>query len=295
MTEPRSTATLARILFSPDGATTLGYEFVDAGSPQLLVTDVAATRGDGVFETISVGSGLPQALNPHLDRFAKSAALLDLPHPDLGVWRAAVHEAAATMADHDEAQVKLVLSRGVEGQPAPTGWVYASVAPDYRATRTIGIGVVLLDRGLAHNVAQTSPWLLAGAKTLSYAVNLAALREARRRGADDVVFVSSDGFLLEGPVSNLIIRRGMTLSTPRTDLGILTGTTQSDVFAWAESQGFATEQALLTPSDLTGADAAWLVSSVRHAAPLHAIDGSDFALDGELTAGINAALRARTG
>ena len=47
--------------------------------PQVRVTDVAATRGDGVFETISIGSGHPQALGAHLERFARSARMLDLP------------------------------------------------------------------------------------------------------------------------------------------------------------------------------------------------------------------------
>ena len=49
------------------------------------------------------------------------------------------------------------------------------------------------------------PWLLAGAKTLSYAVNMAALRHAERHGAGDVIFVSSDGYVLEGPRSTVVI------------------------------------------------------------------------------------------
>ncbi len=54
----------------------------------------------------------------------------------------------------------------------------------------------MLDRGYRHDAERTSPWLLAGAKTLSYAVNRAMLREAARRGADDAIFVSSDGYVL---------------------------------------------------------------------------------------------------
>ena len=140
----------------------------------------------------------------------------------------------------------------------------------------------------------TSPWLLAGAKTLSYAVNRAALREAARRGADDVLFVSSDGYLLEGAVSNLLLRRGNQLITPRVDLGILAGTTQADLYTWAEAEGFVTGYELLTPADLERADAAWLVSSVRHVAPVRAVDGVERPIDAELTERLNAALHART-
>src|SRR5690625_6308022 len=68
--------------------------------------------------------------------------------------------------------------------------------------------VVTLDRGLASTVVDTSPWLLPGAKTLSYAVNMAATREAVRRGAEDVLFVSTDGYALEGPTSTLLVRQG---------------------------------------------------------------------------------------
>jgi 4-amino-4-deoxychorismate lyase len=262
--------------------------------PQLSVLDVAATRGDGIFETISIGRGHPQAFDAHLARFARSARMLDLPALDETLWRDAVLAIADRLADHDEAWVKIVLTRGIEGQPAPTGWAYGTVSPEFRRERTEGVDVVLLDRGLRSDVSTTSPWLLAGAKTLSYAVNRAVVREAQRRGADDVVFVSTDGMLLEGPTSTLVIRRGDELATPPDAFGILPGTTQVDLFAAADTWGLRTAVTPVTVDDLLAADAAWLVSSVRHAAPVRSVDARPLTVDAPLTAAMNGFLRART-
>jgi 4-amino-4-deoxychorismate lyase len=284
---------LVQFAAGPDGISTTGHRVVPVGDPVLSALDLAATRGDGVFETISVGRGAPQALEPHLVRFARSARMLDLPAPDLDAWRAIVLDVAGRLAAHDEAWIKTVLTRGVEGADVPTAWASGAPSADFSAARTEGVAVALLDRGVRSDVASSSPWLLAGAKTLSYAVNMAAKREAARRGADDVVFVSTDGALLEGPTATLILRRGDLLSTPRADLGILAGTTQADVFAWAHEHGLRTEHALLSPSDLASADAAWLVSSVRHAAPLRAVDGAPLAVDVELSNAMNRFLATR--
>ena len=296
---------LVRLAFAEDGSPA-GHYPADVAAPQLSVLDLAATRGDGIFETISLGNGHLQALEPHLARFAHSAAMLDLPVPDAAHWREAIRDVAGNLAGVDgpvdEGFVKIVMSRGVEGGSGtllpgatiPTGWALAAVAPDHSPARRNGIRVVLLDRGYRHDIAQTAPWLLTGAKTLSYAINRGVFREAARRGADDALFVSSDGYLLEAAVSNLVLKRGQTLLTPRTDQGILAGTTQADIFTWATGRGFATEYALLTVDDLASADAAWLVSSGRHAAPIRAIDGVERAVDAGLTTEINDDLHART-
>lgn len=268
------------------------FRIVDLHQPQLSALDLAATRGDGIFESISVGEGRAQAMQHHLRRFARSAATLELPAPDLAVWESAVYAAIDALDSVPEASVKAVLSRGVEGDGRPTGWVLASVSPDFTRVRIDGVRVVLLDRGLRHDVELTSPWLLAGAKTLSYAVNRSVLREAARRDADDVVFVSSDGYLLEGPTSSLIYRVGDRLVTPGTGLGILEGTTQASVFRYTEGLGLSSGYELATPDALRSADAAWLVSSVRLAAPIRQLDGESFGVDAELTAGINDYLRA---
>jgi 4-amino-4-deoxychorismate lyase len=277
---------------TPGGA---AFELVDPGIPHVSALDLAATRGDGIFEGISVSAGRAHAVDAHLRRFAQSAAKLDLPAPDLILWRAAIDAVIAELDATPEASIKTVMTRGIEGDPEarPTGWVYGWPAPDHSVARSTGIAVITLDRGYRHDVEQTSPWLLAGAKTLSYAINRAVLREAARRGADDVIFVSSDGFVLEGPTSSVLFRRGNTLLTPGTGLGILDGTTQGDLFGWAKEQRMQTGFELLTPADLVKADALWLVSSGRQAAPIRAIDGAEHEIDVELTAAMNGYLLSR--
>jgi 4-amino-4-deoxychorismate lyase len=264
----------------------------DPDEPLLSVLDLGATRGDGIFETISVGSGSPQALEHHLRRFASSAARLELPAPDAAAWREAILASIAAIDPTEEASVKTVLTRGVEGDGRPTGWVHATRSPDYSRERVAGIRVVTLDRGYRHDVEETSPWLLAGAKTLSYAVNRSVMREAARRQADDVIFVSSDGFVLEGPSSSVVFRIGDRILTPGTGLGILDGTTQASIFRHVEGLGMETGYELLSPAALRAADAVWLVSSVRLAAPVRQLDGVALAIDAGLTAGINASLKA---
>jgi 4-amino-4-deoxychorismate lyase len=273
-----------------------GAPFVrrDPAAAQVSVSDLGVTRGDGIFESISVASGRAQALEPHLARFAVSARMLQLPAPDLDAWREAIVAAVAMHDDVPEAYIKTVLTRGVEGDGRPTGWLYMEPSnPAFARARTEGIRVVTLDRGYATTVAREFPWLLQGAKTLSYGLNRAAGREAASRGADDVIFVSTDGYLLEGPTSNVILRTGDRLVTPRTDIGILAGTTQAHIFAYAQGVGMDTDYELLTPEDLRKADAAWLVSSVRHAAPVRSVDGEDRPMDPRLTAAINEFLLTR--
>lgn len=259
-----------------------GSRPADPAAPALLVTDLAATRGDGVFETIGVFDGRAVNVGPHLDRLERSARMMDLPLPAREELSAAMEAAIAAHDPVAELTVRVIVSRGVEGSGEPTAWVHARAADDWSSHRA-GMRVITLDRGLATTAPRTSPWLLAGAKSLSYAVNMAATREAVRRGARDVLFVASDGYVLEGPTSTLLVRRGEDFLTTPVSAGVLPGTSVGTLFEALRAEGRSAREELMTVADVAGSDAAWLLSSSRLAAPLTHLDETELPVDRELT------------
>ena len=260
---------------------TLDGEVRDPGEPLLFGDDLAAVRGDGVFETLLVRDGSACLLESHLRRLAHSAVMLDLPAPDPDAWRRAVDTAVRQWAAQtlDEGALRLVYSRGRESGAGPTGYLTVSALPQrVRTSRADGVAAVLLDRGPPAAGVQTMPWLLAGAKTLSYAVNMAALRHAASLGADDVIFVSSDGYVLEGPRSTVVIALAgpdgrPCFLTPPPWYPILRGTTQQALFEVARAAGYDCDYQALRPADLAAAQGVWLVSSITLAARVRALDG----------------------
>jgi len=256
----------------------------EPGTPLVHPDDLAVVRGDGIFETLLVRDGRGCLVESHLQRLSQSAKSMELPAPDLPSWRHAIEVAARQWAagSDDEGALRLIYSRGRESGSAPTAYVMVNPVPDRVAeVRREGLAAVTLDRGLPAVGADAMPWLLAGAKTLSYAVNMAALRHAARQGAGDVIFVSSDGYVLEGPRSTVVVATDshenadsdLCLLTPPPWYPILRGTTQQALFEVARTKGYDCDYRALRVADLFAAQGIWLVSSMTLAARLHTLDG----------------------
>lgn len=263
----------------------------DPHQPQLRITDLGAIRGDGIFETMLAIEGSVRKFAPHLDRMNRSAEIIEIGLPPEESWRAAVElgldEFRTRGGLPDEVSVRLTATRGVEGEPASedrrfagTYWVLLTPVSDtMRASRGKPISVTLLDRGYDSTASERAPWLLLSAKTLSYAVNMAALRWAAQHGHDDVIFYTSDGQILEAPTSTLLMLSHDSagtpqLTTPTLKTGILPGTSQGAIFAAAEREGWGLHYGPITQDQLFAAEHAWLISSVRLASPIRQIDST---------------------
>ena len=245
-----------------------GRGVVDPDQPAVYADDEALLRGRAAFETLRVYGGRPFRLEDHLGRLAASAERIGLPEPDPDEARS-LAAAALEHAQAPEAVLRFYWTPGREGGERPTLLaLVSSLPPQLEALRARGIRLVSL-----LGIRAEAPWLLGGVKSTSYAVNMAAEAEARRRGADDAVFVAADGTLLEGPVTNIWWRRGRVLFTPQLELGILAGVTRAELMAAAPEAGYEVREGAFPLDDLLGAEEAFTSSSVREVLPVVEIDG----------------------
>jgi 4-amino-4-deoxychorismate lyase len=251
----------------------LGPELCPPGAPFLGADDTGVLRGDGIFERFLVIGGLPRHLEYHLARMARSAESVELELPSAGAWREAAAVAIEAWPGADEWSMRLVCTRGPEDGGPPTAYVLGQdLSPSVTRQRLAGVAIVTLARGMPSGLSVEAPWLLLGAKTLSYAVNMAAKRWAESKGADDAIFVGSDGVVWEGANSAVVVSQGGRLVSPPASVGILDSISVARLFSAAEAAGWDVAREELKVHELFEADGVWLSSSLRFAR-VHTLDG----------------------
>jgi 4-amino-4-deoxychorismate lyase len=244
-----------------------GRGLVPPDDPVVRADDEALLRGRAAFETLRVYGGRPFRLEAHLDRLAASARAIGLPP----VEKRQLEELAALVlprAAAADAVLRFVWTAGpAEGSPVGLallseipGWIEETRASGARAVSLLGVRAAV-------------PWLLPGVKSTSYAINMAAEAEAKKRGADEAIFVDAAQVVLEGTVTNVWWRRERTLYTPALGLGILAGVTRAALIDLAHAAGYAVEEGAYPLGELYAADEAFTSSSVREVMPLVEIDG----------------------
>jgi 4-amino-4-deoxychorismate lyase len=235
------------------------------GSGELTPTDRGLLYGEGVFETLHLRPGGPWLLDPHLDRLRHSADLLEIPLPPRADLAALAARATAAWQRDDEGALRLIAT------PATVYATVAAVPAAVRRERRDGIRLITASLG----IETRPPWSLAGAKTLSYAENLAAKRWARAQGADDLLWLDASGRALEAPTASLVWLAGDTLCTvPPDSAGILRGTTAEHLLRHAADLGLRAAARMITRAELDGADGIWLASSLRGLAEARTLDGA---------------------
>lgn len=261
---------------APRVVAVLGRGLVPPGSPVLRADDLGVLRGDGIFETLYVSGGGPWLLEEHLARMARSAARLELDLPGRDELASLVVLVCAEWPATVEGALRLVCTRGPEdGGPVTVFATLAAVGEEVRRSRRDGIAVRTATLGLSATVRPEAPWLLGGAKSVSYAVNMASQRWARQAGVDDVLWTSADGYALEAPTSTLVWLDGRRLCTvPADRTGVLPGTTARWLLDHAGDLGLSADERMVRPETLPDLDGAWLTSSVRGCVAIRALDGT---------------------
>ena len=270
----------------------LGRGVVDPDIPVIHADDAGLLRGLAAFETLRIYAGQPFAMAEHLERLRLSAARMQLGAPDAEALQHLAYDVleAAGVAD---CSLRFTVTGGRQGEGPVSMVVILPIPPDLEQVRAEGISAVALQLGTDPRLRKDAPWLLDGVKSTSYAVNMAAFDEARRRGAEDAVFIAADGSVLEGPVTNVWWRRDKVLYTPALDLGILAGVTRAYVIRLAGESGYDVVEGWFPLADMAGAEEVFSSSSVRELMPIVRLDHAPIGSGhpGEASLALQAALR----
>jgi branched-chain amino acid aminotransferase len=245
-------------------------ERLPSDAPHISARDRGFTLADGVFETMRARNGRVFRLSLHLARLNGALRTLSIPAPaDLREWM----DSAVNAAHAPDASIRLTVTRGVAagGVPAPADpnpTVVVTVAPPP------AFGSAIYEAGLNAAVAagrRNEFAMTAGLKTLAYTDAVAALIDARKAGADEVLFLDTAGHCSEASASNLFAVINGRLTTPPTSCAALPGITRGAVMEIARERDMPVDERPFDLRELETASEAFLTSSLRGIAPLVSI------------------------
>ena len=259
-----------------DGIAYVDGEYLPAGEAKISIFDVGFTRGDAVYDTVSVWKGWFFRLDDHVARFLRSCAGMRLtcPHPPALLRR--ILAGCVDRAGLEDAYVQMIVTRGsfpsiTRRDPRLCTNRFVAFALPYIWIASPEKQEAGIDLLVAENRRTPAEAIDPRVKNFNWMDLQRGLFEALDRGADTAVLCTPAGHLAEGPGFNLFVVKRGGLLTPRSN--VLEGITRRTVLELATEVGVTAREADLTSADLREADEAFLSSTAGGIMPVARVDG----------------------
>ncbi|MCA0989542.1 aminodeoxychorismate lyase [Guptibacillus algicola] len=226
--------------------------------------------GLGVFETFRTYDGHPFLFNDHIQRLRASLEELHI-HLSIGT-RDLLHEVKRTLAANDmvDGYIRLNVSAGagnigLQTKPyeEPTLIIYV---------KSLGAPVRNEKDGKVLSLRRNTPEGQYRLKSHHYLNNILAKREIGNDPKVEGIFLTEEGYVAEGIVSNLFWVSQNTLFTPSLSTGILNGITRQYVMKSAEKLQLPVKEGLYNRQTLFNADEVFVTNSIQEIVPLRSVD-----------------------
>lgn len=226
--------------------------------------------GLGVFETFRTYEGHPFLFNDHIQRLRASLEEL---HIQLSIGaQELLHEVKRTLAANDmvDGYIRLNVSAGAgsiglqtEPYAEPTLIIYV---------KSLGAPVRNEKDGRVLSLRRNTPEGQYRLKSHHYLNNILAKREIGNDPKVEGIFLTEEGYVAEGIVSNLFWVSQNTLFTPSLMTGILNGITRQYVMKAAEKLRLPVKEGLYNRESLLEADEVFVTNSIQEIVPLRSVD-----------------------
>lgn len=253
----------------------LNSRLVPSDEAKISVFDGGFLYGNGLFETMRAYEKRNVfRLRQHLERLFRSAKLINL---NIGRSAELLEQAIldTLAANHLETgYVRLTISQGVivagsnlSTCETPTLLIVAKPLTPYPETLYKNGASAILS-AIKRNANSPIPRI----KSLNYLENILARAAAREAGKLESILLDTDGYVVEGSMSNLFFVKDDMLYTPSTDCPILPGITRAVTLEIAAENGISILEGRWKLEELWEADEAFLTNSLMELMPLVKVD-----------------------
>ncbi len=255
----------------------LDGKFVPLSQARISPLNRGFLLGDGIFETLRSYCGEPFLLDRHARRLRASARVLNIAgSPRLPKLRKVVKELLERSGLQD-AYIRITLSRGAGGElglaetTSPTLFIFVRPLTPY-PPEWYGKGIEVVVSKVGRS-ADSPVWRL---KVLSYLESLWAREEARKRGAQEALFLNTNGHVAEGATTNIFFVQEGQVLTPTLQANILPGVTREVVLEICRDEGIPCQEGLFTLEDLERADEVFVTNSLMGVMPVGKLESARF-------------------
>ena len=240
----------------------LNGEILPAAKATVRITDLALLRGFGIFDFMRTHQGKPFLMDRYLDRFFKSARLVDLEVP---YQREFIREVIRNLLEKNqiyEAGIRMVLTGGYTENgytPSTPNFFILIEKINFPPAENYEQGIKLY---LYHHQRELSQ-----IKSINYISPISIRGKIKAANAYDVLYYFNDQ-VLEVSRSNFFIVRDGKIITP--DSNILLGITRASVIEMAKKH-YKVEERVITAAELWQADEAFMTGTTKKVLPVNQV------------------------
>ncbi|MGI2030888.1 D-amino-acid transaminase [Rhizobium panacihumi] len=250
----------------------LNGQWLPEDQAKVSIFDRGYTFADAIYEVTAVIGGKLLDFPGHTARLKRSLAAIGIPMPVSEAELLDLHHEIVEKNGLSEGLVYLQISRGAEDRNflfsdtlTPTFSMFTQVAPLLSNPKA--------ETGLAVLSVPDGRWANRQIKTVQLLFSSLAKMEAKRQGADDVIFVEN-GLITEASSANFhIITKAGVLVTRQLSNALLHGITRGSVLGLAAKADLTFEERAFSVEEALDAKEAFITSAGAFVLPVVTIDG----------------------
>lgn len=241
--------------------------FVDANEAKISPYDHGYLYGLGVFETLRVYNGHLFLFDDHYERLVTALSSLHICWNMQNEDVRGIIEELLVKNGLQHAYIRLNVSAGTgeiglqtDDYEEPSVIVF--VKPLHAPSEVVEKEGVILKQ------VRNTPEGAFRLKSHHYLNNILGKRELGNTTAKEGIFLTKEGYVAEGIVSNLFFVKDNILHTPSLQTGILNGITRMFVLKIAEASQLQVQVGFFMKEELLAADEVFVTNSIQEIVPL---------------------------